>query len=304
MSDITIAASEDAFAELFAAIRDNFHFAQSDSASFGPFSASYSVAVHLEGGSVALNADDTVEVKHVKIVWDSLSVGVCLNIPGWCVPGFCVVPDPWNGCLVGFPGFCIGGGRVCAPLDLSGLVSEITDIKAGLVTDYHVDPARPPGLSDLQAELNGYPNTWRVFLNPSFVAISPIDVPASVAGILENLVKDAIDSLIPSWVPGWAKDLLWDLIGPILALVKKSLGVVGDLTDWLGDLLLNQFNLLFLLETAVTQYFASENPIPLLPDPYPVLPAAPGLIPVTIPVRNLAAHVTDVEMIVTADIGA
>ena len=43
-------------------------------------------------------------VRHVKIVWDTLKVEVCFNLPGFSIPSFCIVPDPWNGCLVGFPG--------------------------------------------------------------------------------------------------------------------------------------------------------------------------------------------------------
>ena len=62
MSDITVAASEKAFRELFAMLRDNFTFAASDSASFGPFSASYAVALHLEDGTVDLHDDNTVSI--------------------------------------------------------------------------------------------------------------------------------------------------------------------------------------------------------------------------------------------------
>jgi hypothetical protein len=51
---MTIAASADAFEELFAAVRDNFDFAAADSGSFGPFSASYSIKLHLEDGSLTL----------------------------------------------------------------------------------------------------------------------------------------------------------------------------------------------------------------------------------------------------------
>lgn len=121
MSEITIAASANAFEHLFDAVRDNFHFSQSDSASFGPFSASYAIALHLEDGSLTLNDDNTIEVQDLDVVWDTLDVQVCFDLPP--IPGFCVVPDPWNGCLVSFP--TIPLGSICAPIDLSGLVSEI-----------------------------------------------------------------------------------------------------------------------------------------------------------------------------------
>src|SRR5205809_5735075 len=159
MNHITIAASANAFSELFKALRDHFHFSKSDSGTFGPLTASYAVALHLEAGTIQLNDDNTVEVKDVDIVFDTLKVQLCFKIPGWCVGGFCIVPDPWNGCLVSFPGFCVppgAGTTICAPLDLSGLVSEISDLQARLVPNYFVDPARAPGWSDLDAEFNGH----------------------------------------------------------------------------------------------------------------------------------------------------
>jgi hypothetical protein len=303
MSDITIAASASAFEQLFNTLRDNFTFSKSDSANFGPFSASYSVALHLEGGTLTLNNDGTVEVQDVDVVWDTLKVEVCFDLPGWCVPSFCIVPDPWNGCLVGFPGFCLGG-PICAPLDLSGLVSEISDVRASLMPSYYVDPARLGGWSDLDAELNGHPNKWRIFIDPEWVNIEPIDVPETVANLLENAVKDAIDNAIPSWVPGFVKDILWGLIGPILDLVTSILGIAGDIADWLSDLLMNAFGLLGAIETAVADYFANQYPIYEFEDPYPILPGESGLIPVKIPIRNLTATVDSKEMIVLADVGA
>jgi hypothetical protein len=303
MSDVTIAASANAFEQLFIALRNNFTFSKSDSASFGPFSASYSVAMHLEGGTLTLNDDGTIEIKDVDIVWDTLKVEVCFNLPGWCVPSFCIVPDPWNGCLVGFPGFCLGG-PICAPLDLSGLVSEISDVKASLAPMYYIDPARMPGWSDLDAELNGHPNKWRIFIDPEWVNVEPIDIPDTVTDLLDNAVKNAIDNAIPSWVPGVVKDILWALIGPILDLVTSVLGIVGSIADWLADLLDNQFNLLADIETAIADYFASQYPIFEFEDPYPILAAEPGLIPVKIPVRNLTATVDSHEMTVLADVGA
>jgi hypothetical protein len=301
MSHITIATSAKAFEKLFDQLRDNFTFSKSDSADFGPFSASYSVALHLQDGNLALNDDNTIEVTGLEIVWDTLKVEVCFTLPE-LVPSFCIVPDPWNGCLVGFPGF--GGESICAPLDLSGLVSEITDLKATLVTNYYVDPARQPGWSDLDAEFNGHPNKWRLFIDPVWVHIDPIDIPATAANLLENAVRDAVNAVIPSWVPGWVKDLIWAAIGPILDFVVGLLGIVGTVEDWLSNLLGSTFDLLGAIETAITDYFASENPIDLFEDPYPLPLPSSGLIPVKIPIRNLTATVNAKEMVVVADVGA
>jgi hypothetical protein len=306
MSHITIAASANAFEQIFNAVRDHFHFSQSDSATFGPFSASYSVALHLEGGTLQLNDDNTIEVQDVDIVFDTLMVQVCFTIPGWCTPSFCIIPDPWNGCLVGFPAICIppgGGTTICITLDLSGLVSEISDLKASLLTNYFVDPARLPAWSDLDAEFAGHPNKWRIFVDPVWVHVDPIDIPATVGNLFENAVHNAIDNLFPSWVPQWAKDWIWAIIGPVIDVIKNALNIFGEINEWLADLLGNQFDLLGLIETAIADYFASQNPIYEFEDPFPILPADGILIPVKVPIRDLTAEVNSREMIVRANIG-
>ncbi len=301
MSQITIAASANAFEQLFKALRDNFTFSKSDSGNFGPFSASYAVALHLENGTLTLNNDGTLQIQDVDIVFDTLKVQVCFDLPGFCIGGWCIVPDPWNGCLVSFPGFCIGG-PICAPLDLSGLVSEISDIKASLVAKYFVDPDRLPTWTDLDAEFNGKSNKWQIYIDPAWVNIEPIDIPDTVENLLENIIKDAINNLFPSWLPDWAKNLIWDFLGPILDLVKGILGIVGSIADFLQNLLDNSFNLLADIETAIADYFANKNPIYQFEDPYPILPGG-SLIPVKIPIRNLTPTINSKEMVVSADVG-
>ncbi len=303
MSDITLAASADAFEQIFNDVQKNFTFSKSDSGSFGPFSASYAIALHLQDGTLTLNNDNTIEVADLQIVFDTLDVEVCFNLPGWCVGGFCIVPDPWNGCLVNFPGFCIGG-PICPSLDLSGLVSEITEFKAGLDVNYYIDPARLPSWSDLDAEMHGHPNKWQIFIDPTVVDINPIDVPATVANLLEKAVKDAIEDLIPGWVPDWAIDILWAIIGPIVEFIVEELGILGSIADWLESLLDDDFNLLSVIETAIADYFASQYPIYQFEDPYPVLPASGSLIPVKVPIRNLTATIDSQEMVVLANVGA
>lgn len=303
MSDITLAASANAFEEIFDDITEHFTFEKHESASFGPFSASYAVKLHLEDGSLTLNNNDTIDVAGLKVVFDTLTAEVCFTLPGWCVGGFCVVPDPWNGCLVSFPGFCIGGFSICPGIDLSGLVSDITDFDAGLRVSYYIDPHRQPGWTDLEAELNGHPNKWQIFLNPTLVDINPIDVPATIANILENAVKKGIEEAIPGWVPEWAVDLLWDIVGPIIDVIVEALGIIGDIEEWFENLLNDTFNLMSLIETALADYFASKYPLYELEDPYPVLPATSTLIPVKIPIRELTATIDSEEMTVNANVG-
>jgi hypothetical protein len=302
MNHVTIAASEKAFEQLFIAVRKNFTVSKSDSGSYGPFSASYSLKLHLDGGSIQLNNDGSIEIKHVDVVFDTLKASVCFNLPGFCIGGFCIIPDPWNGCLVSFPGFCIGG-PICIPLDLSGLVSEINEIKARLNPKYFIDPGRLPAWSDLDAEFAGKPNKWQIYIDPDWVSVDPIDIPASIGNIVENLIKQAVNNMFPSWLPGWAKDLVWAFLGPLLDMVKSVLGFLDNFEDFLQDLLGNTFDILGLIETSVADYFASQYPIYEFEDPYPLLPQSGVLIPVKIPLRNLTATVNTAEMIVLADVG-
>lgn len=302
MNQITLAASANAFEQLFKVMRDNFNFAKSDSGTFGPFSASYSVKLHLAGGTLQLNDDGTIQIQDVDIVFDTLKVEVCFDLPGFCIGGWCIVPDPWNGCLVSVPGFCIGG-PICAPLDLSGLVSEISDIKASLKAKYFVDPGRLVTWTDLDAEFNNKSNKWQIFIDPAWVNVEPIDIPDTVENLIENIIKDAVNNLFPSWLPDWAKNLIWDFLGPILDLVKGILGIVGSIADFIQNLLDNSFNLLALIETAVADYLANKYPIYEFEDPYPVLPSSGGLIPVKIPIRDLTSTVNSKEMIVVANVG-
>jgi hypothetical protein len=238
----------------------------------------------------------------VDVVFDILKIKICFDLPGFCTPSFCLVPDPWNGCLVGAPSFCIGG-PICIPLDLSGLVSEINVIRAHLNPKYFVDPGRLPAWSDLDAEFAGKPNKWQIFIDPDWVSVDPIDIPATIGNIVENALKDAINNLFPSWLPGWAKDLIWAFLGPLLDMLKGALGFADTLEDFIQDLLGNMFDILGFIETAVADYFANQYPIYEFEDPYPLLPQAGVLIPVKIPVRNLTATVNKDEMIILADVG-
>jgi hypothetical protein len=301
MSHFTLAVSQNAFTQLFTVAENNFSFSKSDSANYGPFTAGYSVACHLQGGSVQLNNDNTVDITNVEIVWSTLTAEIGFNLPGFCIGGFCIIPTPF-GCALHLPKFCIGGPITIGP-DLSGLISLIQDVKVGLNAVYYVSPQRTPGQTDLDAEFAGYSNEWKIFLNPTLVDVQPIDIPATIENLLVNLFEQAIDNSYLSFLPGWAQDLIWDLLGPLLDLLKSILGIIGSLTDWFTNLIGNVFGLVPLIETAVAQYFANKYPIYQFEDPYPIMQAEGSLIPVKIPLRNLAATVDSSEMILTADIG-
>lgn len=303
MSDLTVAASEDAFRDLFTVLRDDFTFAASDSGSFGPFSASYAVALHLEDGTVDLRADNTVAVKELDVKWDTLSVSIGFDIPEICVGGWCIIPTPF-GCALRLPRICVFSADpdIDVPLDLSGIVTSELSVTGSLRTSYFVDPARPPGMTPVQAQIAGIPNQWQVFLDPETVDVDVFDIADIVGDLLESAVTSAVNALLPG--PQWVRDLVLAILGPIIDLIRDILDLPDDIEEWLSDLLNVSFGLLNLILTAVADYFAAQNPLFEFEDPYPILDASGGLIPVKIPITDLTVLVNDDEMVVEANVGA
>src|SRR6478609_7261679 len=205
MTDITIAASEPAFTALFEQLRDSFSESASDSGSFGPFTASYAVAFHLENGSVDLRGDNTVRIGELDVVWDTLAVSLGLDIPSVCVGGWCIVPTPFGG-AVRLPRKCFfqGNPDVSIPLDLSGLLRSEISLIAGLRTGYFVDPGRQSWMDYIDAENAGVPNKWQVFIDPESVDIDVFDIADIIGDLLEDAIDAAVDTLL-GFLPGWAR---------------------------------------------------------------------------------------------------
>ena len=302
MSDITVAASEDAVKGLFAVARDNFSLTASDDVDFGPFSAGYDVALHLEGGDVELRADNTVSVEELDIKWDSLGVSVGLDIPEVCVGGWCAIPTPF-GCALRMPRKCLFSHDpdIEIGLDLGGLLSSEVSFTASPVTRYFVDPNRPPGMSAIQAQDADMANLWQVLIDPETVDLDPFDVADIVGDLLENAVTAAIHALIPG--PSWFRDIVLAILGPIIDLVRALLDLPDDIAEWFSDLLNTSFGLLNIVATGIADHFASDEPIVEIEDPFPILPATAGLIPVKVPIADFDVSINDDEMVVRADVG-
>lgn len=301
MRHLKVAASEDAFRELFEVLRDNFTFSDSDSDNFGPFSASYSVAFHLEGGSVDLRNGNKIEIKELDIKWDKLQAGVGFDIPEMCFGGWCI-RMPWP-----IPDICLP--KICAfsanpdigvNLDLSGIITSEISATASPVTKYEVNHLS--SMSAVQAQNAGIPNKWQIFIDPVAVDIDVFDIADIVGDLLEKAVKSAINDLL--WfLPGWAKDLIWAILGPVIDLIRVILDLPDDVGEWFSNLLGVSLGLFNTIVTVVADYFAKQNPIYELEDPYPILPASSGLIPVKIPIKDLKVKVNTNEMILEANVG-
>jgi hypothetical protein len=302
VSEITVAASERAVKELFGVVRDNFSWSAAESVGFGPFSAWYDVAFHLKNGNVDLRSDDTIAIEELDIKWDHLGVGIGIDIPEICFGGWCILPTPF-GCALRMPRICVfdSDPDIEIGLDLGGIVTSEVSIAARPETRYLVDPNRPPGMTPIQAENAGVANKWKVFLHPTTVDVDPLDIADTIGDLLENAVNAAIDAILPG--PSWLRDAIHAILGPVIDLIRTLLDIPDDIGEWFAHLLNTSFGLLDQITTAVLDYFAAQNAIFEFEDPYPILPAAGGLIPVKIPVTDVDVRVTDLEMVVEADVG-
>jgi hypothetical protein len=306
MSHLTVAVSESAAFRLFEHLRDGVNVSHSDSGSFGPFTASYAVAFHLEGGTLDFRSDGSVQIRELDIKWDTLSVTIGFNIPQICVGGFCLVPIPFDGCAVYVPPVCAFSGNpdVVVPLDLSGLLTSEVSFRAAPVVKHFRDPMRPPTMDYLAAQAAGIPDKWQLFIDPITVDIDIFDIADIVGDLLESAVDAAIDGLL-GWMPGWARDLIRAILGPVIDLVRDILDIPDEIDEWLSDLLGVSLGLLDFIATAVGDYFAAQTPLIEIEDPLEVLPTDPSvpLIPVKIPIAKLAVTVSDTEMVLEGDVG-
>jgi hypothetical protein len=313
MAHLTIASSEATFVKLFETVRDNFSFAKAGSTDFGPFSAGYDIAVHLEGGSVDLRADNTVQIKELDLKWDKLDFFVAFDIPSICIGGFCIIPTPF-GCALRAPEFCVfdNDPDVTIPLPLGNLVTSEISVVASLLFTYFAHPNRQPWMDDWDAreQTPSVANRWQLFLDPQTIDLDIFDIADIVGDLFENAVNAAIDNLL-GWLPGWAKSIIKGILGPVIDLVRAILDIGDDIQEWISDLLNISFGLLDFILTAVADYFAAKTPLAEIEDPYPILEAStnpngaglPALVPVLVPIRELHVFNTDQEMVLEGNVG-
>jgi len=314
MAHLTIAASEKVFTGLFEAVRDNFLLESSDSRDFGPFTASYYLKAHLEDGSVDLRADNTVQIKELDIKWDKLDLTLGIDIPEICVGGFCIIPNPFGGCILRAPRVCIFSDDpdISLTLPLGGLITSEISVTASLLLKYAINPDRPPGMNDWDAQ-DADPslaNHWQLFIDPQFIDVDIFDIADMVGDLLKNAVDAAVDNLL-GFLPGWARDLVKAIIGSAIDLVRAILDIGDDIQEWISDLLNVSFGILDFILQLIADYLANKSPIQLIEDPYPILPAAdnpnPGapakIVPVKIPIRDLTVYNDDKEMVLQGNVG-
>ncbi len=304
MAHFNVAVSEDTFRLLFAKVRDSISESTSGSADLGPFQFSWNIGFRLEGGSVDLQADNSVLIDELDVVYDPVQLAFGIDIPEICVGGWCIIPTPF-GCALRLPRICVFSADpdINIPIDLSGLIESEISGSFRINTKYVVDPGRTPSMTDLDAEDAGVPNRWQFYLDPIWLDIDLLDIADTVGNILDAAIDAAVDGLL-GWLPGWVRDIIKAILGPVVDLVRLILDIADDIDEWLSNLLGVSVGLLDFVLTEVADAFAADNPIFRFEDPFPILDYDGGLIPVKIPVENVNVNVTDVEMVISADVGA
>jgi hypothetical protein len=290
--DLTAAVSADAFTKVLDAFMKGFRFNKSGTGSFGPFSVSYDVASHLEAGSIRLLDTGGIELRDLVIRWDTLSLTFGFTLPNICTPGFCLIPNPFDGCVVYVSPQCIWSTppTISFTIDLGGFLDSKVTVTGNPKVFYGVG--------------SGTYNRWQIAVEPVLpILIDIVDIADTAADLFHTLITNAIDSLI-SGLPQWAQDLINAVLGGIEDIIRTVLGIPDDIITWLGDII-NSLGIYQDLADALAQYISIT--IFEVPDPYqalpPQVPPQVPLIPVMLPIDYLGISVNSSEMVVQGDIG-
>lgn len=305
MPHLQVAASEDAFIDLFTTLRDSFHPWTSGSEDAGPFSVSWNVGVRLEDGTVDLKDDGTVQLEELDVVYDPLDVTLGIDLPEICLGGFCILWVPFAGCVVRIPEVCLFSADPDIPIhiDLGGLVESEISGAFRIVPRYDVDPGRTAAMTDLDAEDAGVPNHWNLYFDLVWIDLDLIDFADTVGNLIEQAIDDAIDVFLAP-LPGWMRDLFKAVLDPLFDVIRDVLDLADDIDEWLSDLLNTSIGLFDTALDFVVDWFTADRPLFGIEDPFPILGYDGSLIPVKVPIEDLTVSVNDDEMILACDIGS
>jgi hypothetical protein len=299
--DLTAAMSEQAFKEIYGALLEGFKFYKSGSGGSGIFTASYEVEAHLEGGTIDLRTNGSILVSELDVKWDKLRLVVGIDIPTITIGGFCIIPNPFGGCLVSAPSIDLFAGSpdISIPIDLSGLLTSELTFSAIPTVFYGVG--------------SGVPNRWQIAMVPTLpIDLDIIDIADTVGDLFRNLIADRILDLLDALgLPDWAIDIIDTILGGIEGIIRDILDIPDDVGEFLLDLIgnLGVFQALIdvISQCIAITLFELEDPVEILPaNPVPTAdnPVAP-LIPVKIPIEFLGIRVNSSgnELIVEGDVG-
>src|SRR5262249_30219571 len=123
--------------------------------------------------------------------------------------------------------------------------------------------------------------------------------------LFEDAFTCALDAALPR---GLLHDLIRAGIGSIADLLRTLLDIPDDISEWLSDLFNVSLGVFNLILQFVADFFGKCISFYQLDDPFPMFPKTAErslkLPEVTTPLEHVTATVSDVELVVTADIGA
>jgi hypothetical protein len=294
MNDMTVAISESALKEVFGALVEVFQFELNKSGSGSPRFAVH-VKCHLKRGSFSLVPPDPhnpiykggyFNLTDVIVDWDNLDLTATVHIPkvGW--GSVCIVNTPL-GCAVEIPGASFFD----------------TDISAGIAIDDVLRSRIDLGMAPLSRHIwNGDDKTYQWLVVPQIVHqnVQPIDVPDTVADLINGLIKKLIDEAMRH-LPDWAKDIVDTLVGGLANFIRVLLGVPTNLKVWLEGLLRYSLNPLDLIFQILENCFQNNLSLYTMDDPVEVLPkeTSPVALPrVMMPISGMNLRVEATEFVI------
>ena len=308
MADLTIAVSEAVCAKTLEVVVANFGFDVSDQADFGAFRVSYDGRLFLKGGSLELRDDGTIRLRELDARWDKLDFSLAVKLPEISFGGG-VVEVPLGSILLPGTGIFSGGKTVTFTVHLAPFVKHELSLVASPLIQPFEPGVTPIGkhCQDLHTAL-GIDDTkpqWRIFCDPQTIDFDLFDFADTVGDLFEEAFTDALDAALPR---GLLHDLIVAGIGSIADLLRTLLDIPDDISEWLSDLFNVSLGVFNLILQFVADFFGTCISFFQLDDPYPMFPKTVEkgveLPDVTIPLEHLTATVSDVELVVTADIGA
>ena len=308
MADLTIAVSEAVCAKTLEVVVANFGFDVSDQADFGAFRVGYDGRLVLKGGSLELRDDGTIRLRELDARWDKLDFSLAVKLPEISFGGG-LVEVPLGSILVPGTGIFSGGKTVTFTVHLAPFVKHELSLVGSPLIQHFKPGVTPIGkhCQDLHTalDIDDTKQQWRVFCDPQTIDFDLFDFANTVGDLFEEAFTGALDAALPR---GLLHDLILAGIGSIADLLRTLLDIPDDISEWLSDLFNVSLGVFNLILQFVADFFGTCISFFQLDDPYPMFPKTVEkgveLPDVTVPLEHLTATVSDVELVVTADIGA
>ena len=308
----------------------------------GPFSASYALGFKVVGGSIDLTNTGRVHIDELQITYDPFVLTLGLDLPHSHIGGECIFALPVVGCVVHLPEIDIFGANpdISIPINLSHtIVSEFSGEftvavgKQVLAAKGALRPHAAHGTPDTSNEIrdrfrtivstipllpasavNGIADPlvpfvkgnladkWQFFLHDVWHDLELVSISDTAVNILKNLSDLIIDTILAP-VPAILRNIVKGILHPIFGAIGAILDIPDDILEWLSSQLRISFGLFNLIEQIIINFIGAMVPFVQFEDPFPMIEDASGLIPVLVPVNNVAVVVNDDEFALAADLG-